>query len=124
MKFFLGAIGWGVVIYALMYLLWSGLVIYGLAAGVFSLVVRLLVLAGITTLAARSLHMPNWRDLTPYTLSWAICAVALDALFLVPFSGWALYATWSVWVGYGLVAALPIVTSLISLRRSRPAPAQ
>jgi hypothetical protein len=118
MRFFLGAIGWGIVIYALMYLLWSGLVIYGFAAGMVSLIVRLAALAGITTLAARSLHIPNWRDLAPYTVAWALCAVALDALFLVPFSGWALYATWSVWVGYALVAIIPLLTSF---RRSRPA---
>lgn len=124
MKFFLGAIGWGVVIYALMYLLWSGLVIYGLAAGILSLVVRIGALATITTLAARSLHMPNWRDLLPYALSWAVCAVLLDALFLVPFSGWALYSTWSVWVGYALVAILPVITSFISFRRARPVPTQ
>lgn len=116
MKFAQGAILWGIAIYAVMYLLWSGLVIYGLAAGLLSLGVRLLALAVITTIAARALRMPTWKDLLPYTIAWAAVAVLLDAIFLVPFSGWSLYATWSVWVGYALVAIIPVVTSL---RQSR-----
>ena len=119
MRFGARALGWGIAIYAVMYLLWSGLVIYGLAAGVTSLVIRLVTLAAITIIAARSLHMPNWRDLVPYTVSWALIAVVLDALFLVPFSGWALYATWSVWVGYALVAIIPLLAA-IKLSRGTP----
>jgi len=111
MRFAWGAIGWGIVIYAVLYLLWSGLVVYGFAAGYLSLAVRLLALALLTTVAARSFHFSNWRDLAPYTLSWAAIAILLDAVFLVPFSGWGLYAEWSVWVGYALVAILPILTS-------------
>ncbi|MEK7155636.1 MAG: hypothetical protein AAB734_02045 [Patescibacteria group bacterium] len=121
LRFGMYALGWGIAIYAIMYLLWSGLVIYGLAAGVLSLVVRLVALAGVTTIAARSLHLPNWKDLVPYTISWAVAAVVLDALFLVPFSGWSLYATWSVWVGYALVAILPILPILASFKRSQHA---
>ena len=124
LRFGMYALGWGIAIYAIMYLLWSGLVIYGLAAGVLSLVVRLVALAGVTMIAARSLHLPNWKDLVPYTISWAVAAVVLDALFLVPFSGWSLYATWSVWVGYALVAILPILPilpTLASFKRSQHA---
>lgn len=120
MRFGMYALGWGIAIYAVMYLLWSGLVIYGLAAGVLSLVVRLIALAGVTTVAARALRLPNWKDLAPYTVSWALVAVVFDALFLVPFSGWSLYATWSVWVGYALVAILPILTSLKWSRTASP----
>lgn len=118
MNFFARALGWGIAIYAVMYLLWSGLVIYGLASGIPSLIIRLLALAAITTIAGRAVRMMNWKDLAPFTISWALVAVILDAIFLVPFSGWSLYATWSVWVGYALVAIIPLLTSF---RRSRPA---
>lgn len=101
-----------------MYLLWSGLVIYGFAAGMFSLVVRLAALAAITTIAARSLRLPTILDYVPYTCAWAGVAVILDAVFLVPFSGFVIYSSWSVWVGYALVALIPLVTSI---RRSRAA---
>lgn len=120
MRFGMYALGWGIAIYAVMYLLWSGLVIYGLAAGVLSLIVRLIALTVVTTIAARSLRLPDWKDLAPYTVSWAVVAILLDALFLVPFSGWALYATWSVWVGYALVAILPILTSFKWSRTASP----
>ncbi|MEK7509336.1 MAG: hypothetical protein AAB605_01330 [Patescibacteria group bacterium] len=106
------AIGWGVIIYAVMYLVWSGLVIYGLSLGILSLVIRLGVLVLITTIAARSLRMDTWKDLLPYTFAWAVVAALSDAFFLVPFSGWGLYASWSVWVGYALVVIVPLFTSL------------
>ena len=120
MRFAARALGWGIAIYALMYLLWSGLVIYGVAAGIFSLIVRLGALAVITTIAGREQRLTNWKDLAPFTISWAVIAVVLDAIFLVPFSGWALYASWSVWVGYALVAIIPLVTSFWRRGASRP----
>lgn len=110
MNFVARVFGWGIVIYAIMYLLWSGLVLYGLASGVASLLLRIFALAFVTTLAARALHLPNWKDLAPYTASWAFISIALDALFLVPYSGWALYGNGSVWAGYILVAGIPLLT--------------
>ncbi|OGG59978.1 hypothetical protein A2765_00745 [Candidatus Kaiserbacteria bacterium RIFCSPHIGHO2_01_FULL_56_24] len=114
------AVGWGVVIYAVMYLVWSGLVIYGLSLGLLSLAIRIITLALITTIAARSLRRADWKDILPFSISWAIVAAILDAVFLVPFSGWELYASWSVWVGYALVAIVPLLTSLFSRRRGAP----
>jgi len=118
-----GAIGWGIVIYAVMYLVWSGLVIYGLSLGILSLVLRIFTLAVITTIAGRSLRLASWKDIIPYSVGWAIVAIILDLVFLVPFSGLALYASWSVWVGYALVAIIPLLTS-IWRRRAAPAPSR
>jgi len=117
MGWFSKAIGWGIVIYAVMYLVWSGLVIYGLSLGYLSLIVRLLVLFFITTIAARSLRLGNWKDVVPYSAVWAIVAAVFDGLFLVPFSGWGLYASLSVWFGYALILVLPLL-SLAWRRRS------
>ena len=109
-KFLGKALGWGLVIYAVMYLLWSGLVIYGLSFGVSSLVLRVVALAVLVTIAARSLHLTERMDVVPHSVTWAVVAVILDAIFLVPFSGWSLYAEWSVWAGYALVAIIPLFT--------------
>lgn len=106
------AIGWGIVIYAVIYLLWSGLVMYGLATGIASLVVRIACLALVTTIAARSLDFHNWRDLLPYSFAWAVVAALLDAVFLVPFSGVALYSSLGVWVGYSLVVVIPLLSPM------------
>ncbi|MFZ2887130.1 MAG: hypothetical protein WA021_04900 [Minisyncoccia bacterium] len=110
MQFALRAVGWGIVVYAIMYLIWSGLVIYGLSLGILSLVFRIGTLALVTTFAARSLHLATRMDVLPYSISWAVAAIILDAIFLVPFSGWTLYAEWSVWAGYALVAIIPVLT--------------
>jgi hypothetical protein len=117
MKLLKTVLGWGVVIYAVMYLLWSGLVIYGFAAGYSSLVLRLIALAAVTIIAGRSLHLSNRMDLIPYAIGWAIVAIALDTIFLVPFSGWVLFASWSVWVGYALIAVLPTVFVFLNVRK-------
>jgi hypothetical protein len=109
-------LGWGIVIYAVMYLLWSGLVMYGLSFGIVSLLIRVAVLAIVTTIAARALRLISRIDILPYSIGWAVIAVALDAVFLVPFSGWALYGEWGVWAGYILVAILPLLT--LSLLRT------
>ncbi|MFZ2556045.1 MAG: hypothetical protein WAZ27_05190 [Minisyncoccia bacterium] len=103
------SLGWGVVIYAIMYLAWSGLVIYGLSLGTLSLVARVLVLFFIVSIAVNSLRLQDWKDILPYSALWAAVAVLLDAIFLVPFTGWELYSSWSVWAGYALVVIFPLI---------------
>ncbi|MBI5457273.1 hypothetical protein HY971_00920 [Candidatus Kaiserbacteria bacterium] len=110
---FIPLIGWGIVIYAVMSLAWSGLVIYGLAGGLSSLIFRLSILILVTTIAGRSLRLHSWIDVLPYSLFWALSMGVLDAVYAVPFSGWVLYADWSLWVGYGLVAIVPLFTPLM-----------
>ncbi len=106
-------LGWGIVIYAIMSLLWSGLVIYGIAATPASLFIRLCALILLATIAGRSLRFHLWKDILPYSIFWAIMMAALDAVYTVPFSGWAMYQDWYLWVGYGLVAAVPLLAPLL-----------
>lgn len=110
------ALGWGVTIYAVMYLAWSGLVIYGYSLGMLSLVIRLAILFGITTIAARALRLSDWKDIIPYSVLWALVAVVLDAIYLVPFTGWSLYGSWSVWLGYALIVVFPLVRPYLRSR--------
>jgi hypothetical protein len=117
MNFAQRVLGWGISIYAVMYLLWSGLVIYGLASGYLSLIVRVAALAVITTIAARTLRVGSLKELLPYSLGWAAVTLALDAIFLVPFSGWELYGSFSVWVGYALVAIFPMIFMILRTRK-------
>lgn len=103
------SLGWGIMVYAIMYLAWSGLVIYGFSLGILSLFARLAVLAIITGIAVSSLRLMDWKDVVPHASIWAIVAILLDGLYLVPFTGWGLYASWSVWFGYMLVILIPVV---------------
>lgn len=105
-------VGWGVVIYAVMFLLWSGFVTYGLAGNVFSRIVGLVVLVGVATIAGRALRLPIWHDILPYSLSWGVVVGLLDMLFSVPFGGWQIYADWNIWIGYALVVIVPLFAPL------------
>ena len=105
-------LGWGIVIYAVMSLLWSGLVIYGMADSLLSLALRLCVLIFIAVIAGRSLRFHSWQDVLPYSVFWAATMALLDAVYTVPFSGWSIYADWRLWVGYALVAAVPMLAPL------------
>ncbi len=111
------ALGWGIVIYAIMYLAWSGLVIYGFSLGMLSLIARLSVLACISIIAARAMHLSNTKDIVGNALVWAAVAIGLDMVFLVPFSGWGLYASWSVWAGYALIVVFPLAYTMLWNRR-------
>ena len=118
MKRIVAGAGWGVLIYAVMYLAWSGLVIYGLSVGVGSLVARVVLLALVTTIATRSLRISTVHDLIPCAALWAFTALLLDTIFLVPFTGWALFSSWSVWAGYVLIVVAPVLTMTLSRSRS------
>jgi hypothetical protein len=100
---------WGIVIYAVMYLAWSGFVLYGFVAGLLPRLLGLFVLIAIATIAGRSLKFYSWKDVLPYSIAWAVIVALLDAVFSVPYAGWQLYADWNVWVGYALVCAIPLL---------------
>ncbi len=100
--------GWGIGIYATMFLLWSSFVTYGFINGAGPRVAGLIALLVISVCAGRSLRAHSWRDILPYSVSWGIMTALLDAVVSVPLTGWQLYADWNVWVGYLLVALLPL----------------
>src|SRR5256885_1415328 len=102
-------LGWGVVIYAIMFLLWTLLVTYGIVNGIVPHTLGFIVLVGVTAIAARSLHLSHWAEILPYSFTWALMMVAIDALLNVPVNGWAMFADWSLWVGYGLVVVVPLL---------------
>ncbi len=106
---YLSVIGWGIVIYAVMYLAWSGLVLYGMTAGVLPRLLALLVLIGTATIAGRALPYRSWKDILPHSFVWALIIILLDAVYTVPYTGWQLYADWNVWVGYALVCFVPLL---------------
>lgn len=105
-------LGWGIVIYAVMFLLWSGFVTYGFAGNIVSRLLGLAVLITVATIAGRSLRLHAWHDILPYSLAWAIVVGLLDMVLSVPFGGWQIYADWNIWIGYVLVALVPLFAPL------------
>jgi hypothetical protein len=103
----LSRLGWGIVLYAVMYLVWSGFILYGFV-GAPARIIGLISLIGLSLIAGRSLRLSSWKDVLPYSIAWAVIIGILDAVFSVPYSGWQVYADWNLWVGYGLVVLVPL----------------
>lgn len=106
-------LGWGVVIYALMFLLWSIFVAYGFSMGFAPRALGLIFLIGICLIAGRSVRMHSWKDVLPYSIGWVVVIAMLDALLSVPFTGWQIFLDWNIWVGYGIVLLVPLTAPLI-----------
>ena len=110
--------GWGITIYSTMYLVWSGFILYGFVQGLVPRLLGLLTLILVATIAGRSLKFHSWKDVLPYSFTWACIAILLDGVFSVPLTGWTLYTDWNVWVGYVLVCAVPLLSPYTRARQS------
>ena len=111
MKMKYGALlGWGIVIYSVVFLVWSGFIAYGFIGGLAPALMAFLALIVVSVIAGRSLHFHSWKDVLPYSIAWAVMIALLDAVFAVPFSGWGIYAETNVLMGYFLVVTVPLFT--------------
>lgn len=109
--------GWGIVVYALLYLLIASLSLYGLYPGALSRVCTIIVLASVLLIAGISLRASTVKDILPYSIVWMLEVAALDALLSVPFTGWGIYLNWNLWVGYALVVLVPLL-AVVRLRHT------
>ena len=117
MKF--GALfGWGIVIYAVMSLVWSIFVTYGFVDGLAPRVAALIVLVGVTVIAGLSLRYHAWHDILPYSLVWAAMMALLDGVVSVPYTGFELYTDVNVWIGYALVVFVPLFAPRFHMHQS------
>ena len=110
MRFRIGALlGWGVVIYAVMFLLWSAFVTYGFVEGMAPRILGLVILVALAITAGRSLKANSWHDIIPYSICWGLIMAVFDVFMSVPFAGWQIFSDWNVWLGYGVVALAPLL---------------
>lgn len=94
--------------YAVMYLLWSGFLIYGLAATPLARIIMLFALCMLALLAGRSIKAKSWEDVVPYSLSWVVTTIALDALFAGHVTGPGIFLDPNLWFGYLMIAIIPL----------------
>jgi hypothetical protein len=104
-------LGWGIAIYAVMYLLVAILSIYQVSPPVLARGMTMLALISLATLAGLSLRRGAMIDILPYSLFWLLEVALLDALVSVPYAGWRLYLDYNVWIGYSLVLVVPLFAS-------------
>ena len=102
--------GWGIVIYAVMYLAWSGLVLYGVSGGILARLFMLTLLVMVMTLAGRSLMRERWEDILPYSLSWLCIVFFFDIFFAVRTSGLEIFTDPNIWLTYALIVFVPIIS--------------
>lgn len=112
-------VGRGIVIYAMVFLVWNGLLTYGIVDGYLPIILNLIALIVITLGAGRALRLPRWPDILPYSIGWAVIVAILDGVFAVPFSGWQIYIDWHVLLGYALVIVVPLFAPLVGGLRTR-----
>lgn len=111
-------VGWGIVIYAVLFLVWSGLAMYDFGGTIFSRGIVLLTLIAATAIATRSLRIYSESEIAPYAFGWVLVAALLDSVFAVPAAGWAIYSDWNLWLGYAVLLAVPFV--VIALSKKNP----
>ncbi len=110
-------LGWGIVIYSVMYLLVAGLSLYQVGP-LFARIAALATLIGFASVAGHSLRRHSVWDVVPYALVWMLEVIVLDGLMSVPFTGWQLYLDLNVWIGYLLVFLVPILAVPLLRRMS------
>ncbi len=99
-----------------MYLMSSALLTYGIVGGIVPVVLKFATLVAVAWIVGKQTRFVSWKDVMPYSASWAVIVALLDALIWVPFAGWTLYASWGVWLGYFLVLAVPPIALRFSAR--------
>lgn len=105
-------LGGGLVIYSLMFLLWSVFSTYGFVEGSLPRLIGLVVLVLIITILAHHTGATSVLKMLPYSIAWLLIAILLDVLISVPFTGWALFSDWNIWIGYALVFGVPLIVGL------------
>ncbi len=113
-------IGWGIVIYATLYLVWSALAIHNLSGNFLSRIVIFATLITVAAIATRALRLSTERDVAPFAIGWVVVAMLLDAIIVVPGAGWAIYTNWNLWVGYVLLLLVPLIVIAVSKKSVTP----
>lgn len=106
-------IGWGIVIYAVMFLTWNELIAYGFFEGIVPRITSLIVLVSTLVIVGRALRIDSWVGILPYSVGWACMMILFDAIFTVPGAGWGLYLDPDVLLGYALVALIPLLSPVL-----------
>lgn len=101
--------GFGALIWVVAYIVATGFVAYGKSHSITAGVVVVIAVAIAAFLAGRNLGLGARKEIIKYSAGWVIIGLILDAIFTVPFTGWALFKTWDIWLGYLLILSAPLL---------------
>ena len=106
-------LGWGFVIYAVPYLVWTILSTHGMTVGTIPVFIQLCALAFTTLVAGSALRLRAWQDILPYSVSWMLMFV-IFAVLTTPLPETAAHqGMLGSWVQYALVALAPLFAPMI-----------
>lgn len=112
-------LGWGIAIYAVVFLVWSMLVIHGIIEGLLPHIVLDITLVLTLVFATKSLRAHRWYDVLPYSIGWLLITFLFDMSCAVPVSGWGIWSDGNIWVGYLLLFFVPLVVPTSRKRHLR-----
>lgn len=103
-------IGYGLLIWVVAYLIACVFVAYKASDGLLAKVVILVAVIVAALFAGRKVKPNSVTNALKYSVSWLVIALLMDCLLTVPFTGWQIFASWDMWVGYAIVALAPLVS--------------
>jgi len=109
------AFGWGLAIWAIMFVIDSILILFQLEALWFAIVMLIVCLVVVWYVASKMFKFKEVAEAFMVGLIWLIIVAVLDYLVLVlVFSGgdFSFYA-WNIWVRYAIVLLLPPILAAI-----------
>jgi|GEM_PF-1568782 len=103
-------LGYGVAIWAIIYLVATGFVAYNVMDSFGAKIVMIIIVAGLAVWAGTKIQEQSSAKVMRYTVSWVMIGLILDLILTVPFTGVSIFGDWSLWVNYGLIIVLPLFT--------------
>ena len=100
--------GWGIVIYAVQFLVATILTIHPISTP-FHIGILVVTLVCTTVIGGRLLGFVRSIDILPYSIMWALAVIGIDAIVTFPFTGWSMYENWQMWANYVLTAIMPLL---------------
>tara|TARA_B100000315_G_C14319694_1_gene470207 strand:+ start:80 stop:418 length:339 start_codon:yes stop_codon:yes gene_type:complete len=70
-----------------------------------------IVIGIVAYFAGKNLKLKSIKKILPYSIGWLVIGLILDVIMTVPFTGWAIFAQWNLWVGYALILSIPLLTA-------------
>ena len=102
--------GLGILIWAIAYLVACIFVAYKTMDSLIAGIVVVIALALAAFFAGRSLKLSSVVEILKYSICWVIIAFILDLILTVPFTGWGIFSSWHLIVGYLLIIFLPLLS--------------
>tara|TARA_Y100000310_G_scaffold266543_1_gene278078 strand:- start:29 stop:394 length:366 start_codon:yes stop_codon:yes gene_type:complete len=104
----LKVIGYGVLIWVLMFAIVSAFVAFTIYENVGAQVILAIISGAIAFFFAGKVKPSKFDKALIFGLIWVIIGLALDALITTKFNE-EIFRTWSLWLGYALVIIAPIL---------------